>query len=843
MGGATRWLMWHRIRCGSVPLLALALVVTLAGGGALLAIGAAQRTSGAYADYLERAEVGDLVVNPAMFDREVDAAMRSVTGVRQVTHDAMFLAGIDDGRPRTRAELEGEPEVVLVRGSPDGRGIEMDRPAIAEGRAIAAPDEALVSRELADRHDYEPGTRIPVAFWNSSVELVAEPDDIVRAIAVEELTIVGIATLPNEVLPDDLYPRGQVIVSPEVARRYTCLPAIPPRDTSIEDAIAQLLPDGCSTSYPYYSFDLEDGPEAVPEVVDELTASFEQLNRRLPTVLTEQGSLHAVIATTTADEQARVERSVQPTATALGVLAVAAAALAVLVGTLTIARELRRAELDVALWRQLGFNRRRRALVLAAPAALAIVVGAAVAVAGAWLLSPLAPVGAVRVVDPSPARQLTAPVLAAVGVLVVALLVALGLLARRGARRVEPRRVGARARRRSRPLVRASGSPAVGDGLRAAIASGRSAGVIATSGGLAVGVLLTAVVFGATLGTVLSTPADYGWRWDAGLLGGFGYGSLPAAAVRDALADRDDIDSWDGLSIGAFVVDGLPVTGLAGLGDGGDVRLTMASGRAPTGPGEVALGARTADDLGVGIGDRVEISGDALEPVEVTVTGIAVLPGLGPYQSDRAAPGIGVVVSPEVIGREHLERSLTFVGLDLADGADAAAVVTEVRDALASSWDFGDDLTRTYDRAVRPPEIVDADAVRRVPLVVGGLLAAAAVLGLVTAIVVSVRSRRRELGILRALGFTSPQLRTSVRVQALATMAIAVAVGVPAGLGAGRLAWRSFASRLGIVTAPTMPWAWILGTIAAALVVALLAAAGPARAAARLEVTRALRPE
>jgi putative ABC transport system permease protein len=153
------------------------------------------------------------------------------------------------------------------------------------------------------------------------------------------------------------------------------------------------------------------------------------------------------------------------------------------------------------------------------------------------------------------------------------------------------------------------------------------------------------------------------------------------------------------------------------------------------------------------------------------------------------------------------------------------------------------DYTVEYADPVRPAEIVDADSMRTVPLAVGALLATAATIALVSAVVISVRSRRRELGTLRALGFTGRQLRTSVRVQAAATMAVAMAIGVPLGLVVGRLAWRSFAARLGVVTEPTMPWLWIAATVAGGLVVAVAAAAVPARIASRVDVSRALRAD
>jgi ABC-type antimicrobial peptide transport system permease subunit len=58
-------------------------------------------------------------------------------------------------------------------------------------------------------------------------------------------------------------------------------------------------------------------------------------------------------------------------------------------------------------------------------------------------------------------------------------------------------------------------------------------------------------------------------------------------------------------------------------------------------------------------------------------------------------------------------------------------------------------------------------------------------------------------------------------------------IGVPIGVAVGRLAWRAFASRLGVVTEPSMPVGWLVATALGAVLIAVIAAALPARAAAQ----------
>jgi putative ABC transport system permease protein len=99
------------------------------------------------------------------------------------------------------------------------------------------------------------------------------------------------------------------------------------------------------------------------------------------------------------------------------------------------------------------------------------------------------------------------------------------------------------------------------------------------------------------------------------------------------------------------------------------------------------------------------------------------------------------------------------------------------------------------------------------------------------------------MAVLRTLGFTGRQLRVSVTVQALAMMLGGFVVGAPIGIAVGRIAWRAFASQLGVVTVASTPVGWIGATAAGAALVAVVAAAGPARIAARTDPAVPLRSE
>jgi predicted lysophospholipase L1 biosynthesis ABC-type transport system permease subunit len=326
------------------------------------------------------------------------------------------------------------------------------------------------------------------------------------------------------------------------------------------------------------------------------------------------------------------------------------------------------------------------------------------------------------------------------------------------------------------------------------------------------------------------------------MMGGAGHGGVDLDAARATLDARPDVDRWTALGITNTTIDGEPVLGIVGFDDDTDVDITLASGRLPAGTHQIALATRTAADLGVAVGDQVDLAGEGVSADRATVTGLVVLPALGPYLADRTGPGTGALLPAAALDPTLAPGMVSFVGIEVADGADPQSVADSLHDDFAA-WDTLGFRTIDHTGPIRPAEITNADAMRRVPLLVGLLLGLTAAVGVGAAVVVSVRARRHDLAVLRALGFTGRQVRNSVRVQALAAMLAALAVGAPIGIVVGRVAWQSFAVQLGVGTGPSLPLAGIVLTAAAALAAAATAAAVPARLATRSHPATTLRTE
>jgi putative ABC transport system permease protein len=166
-------------------------------------------------------------------------------------------------------------------------------------------------------------------------------------------------------------------------------------------------------------------------------------------------------------------------------------------------------------------------------------------------------------------------------------------------------------------------------------------------------------------------------------------------------------------------------------------------------------------------------------------------------------------------------------------GVARAAVVRAVAgypDQLQDRDEFhGDDLA-----AIRGP----ASVLRTLT----GLAALVGLFGIATTLALSTMERRRELGLLRAVGMQRRQVRAMVRAEAV----IVALVGTVPGLGVGVLFGWATARVLEHSAHPTVftvPYAWLFVIAALGGAAGVPAAALPARLAGRVDVLRAVAAE
>jgi ABC-type lipoprotein release transport system permease subunit len=111
------------------------------------------------------------------------------------------------------------------------------------------------------------------------------------------------------------------------------------------------------------------------------------------------------------------------------------------------------------------------------------------------------------------------------------------------------------------------------------------------------------------------------------------------------------------------------------------------------------------------------------------------------------------------------------------------------------------------------------------------------------ALVTSVNAQRREMAVLRSMGFQPRQVRSSISWQASTAIAVGTTVGLPAGVAIGALIWRRVATRIGVDATVDLAVVW-LGLLAlCAFAVANMVAVWPASRASHVRPADELRTE
>jgi putative ABC transport system permease protein len=113
-----------------------------------------------------------------------------------------------------------------------------------------------------------------------------------------------------------------------------------------------------------------------------------------------------------------------------------------------------------------------------------------------------------------------------------------------------------------------------------------------------------------------------------------------------------------------------------------------------------------------------------------------------------------------------------------------------------------------------------------------------ALLGIVNTLALSVFERTRELGLLRAVGMTRGQVRAMVRWESVVISLIGALAGAGLGIGLGVAMARALADQG--IKAIVVPGGQIALYVALAAVAGVLAAIGPARSAAKVDVLKAV---
>lgn len=778
--------LWSRsdLRARSVSLVVLGVLAGLTIGLAAAAFDGARRTDSALARLRERTNASDAGIFASQTDLQTPdwSKLEQRPEVKQVIRWGLAFGNVD-----------GEEEGVLFTPM-DGTWLQkVDRPIVVAGRLFdpQAPDEVIVSDDV-------PG---PISL-GSTVSFTPMTQDAVFGEPASgpqlDLRVVGIVHTPLSYVFT-----GGIFLSPGFVTTYGNTAFVS------ENALVQLRDPKADIGALRRdaNADVADG---IP-VLD-----FNVTGRRVTATTDVEGAMLRLLA-----------------------------AIVALAGVAFVGQALVRSAAtiggDAPALRALGMTRRE----LVAAALWPHLVTAGVAVVTATLTAIIAsrwfPVGLAARVDPD--RGIQVNVALVIGALLTAL-VTLGVAALgswRAARSSAERIARRSAWLAHLPIAR---PVALRVGARMGLESGGtgrmgSAWPALVGAAAAVTGVVAIVTVNHGLTDAVAHPEVAGVAWDASVYPSQDDISITTGvkpSVVEAVQQQPGVAAVG--TIARYVSQigelGVPVFAVIDPGQGAPVHLVTLSGRTIRSDDEIVLGPSTAHDLGLKVGDTVNL-GD----------GSAKVVGLGLFPSDvHAQFDEGALVSQT---RWSALSALNYdptnnvtvemlVAVRFADRGHLDAQIGALSTALGSTVDQVSPVDQ-------PLELANLHNVRTLPTVLAIFLAVLGAIAIGHALFSSVYRRRRDFAVMRSLGITGRGVRAMVAAQATVVGVAGLLIGIPIGLIAGRAGWQAITDRVPLTFRSPLSAIAVIAVIPIALIAANLLAIIPARRASKVQPALVLRSE
>ncbi|MEV5378086.1 FtsX-like permease family protein [Streptomyces nondiastaticus] len=312
-----------------------------------------------------------------------------------------------------------------------------------------------------------------------------------------------------------------------------------------------------------------------------------------------------------------------------------------------------------------------------------------------------------------------------------------------------------------------------------------------------------------------------------------------AAAVPGAAGATGTVSGFAAIADkhGELIGEGFNSTGAnyyAGTG-GKDARYPLKSGRAPHGPGEIALDAKTAERGGYKVGDTVRVSVDG--PVLQQK-----LAGVFTTDDGNVSAGGSLALFDTATAQKLYGKPGEFseIHVKAAAGTSQAALKSAVEKVLPADAEAttGKQLADEQARMIAQ----DQDAQRTILLTFAGIALFVGIFIIANTFTMLVAQRTKELALMRAVGASRRQVTRSVLIEAFLIGTVAGVAGLVTGIGIG-VGLRSLLKGNGaplpdgpLVVEPST----IVVSLAVGILVTMLSAWLPGRRAAKIPPVAAM---
>lgn len=301
-----------------------------------------------------------------------------------------------------------------------------------------------------------------------------------------------------------------------------------------------------------------------------------------------------------------------------------------------------------------------------------------------------------------------------------------------------------------------------------------------------------------------------------------------------ALPDVETVSDWhfassthDGSRLFILGIDPMTYPQVTDLefreGDSEEAYAELASGRG------TIINSLTALTLGLEVGDSFDLQ---------TAEGTQTYRVSGVANDLLNLKLLTFMISQDNMATDFHKTESVMLMVNLTPGTDKDAALEQIRTVAQAYPQFEVDLTSAYRDDMK--QLVTG--VMNVYYVLAALILIPAGLGLLNTLTINILERTREIGVVRAIGASRPQVQRMVVAEALLLGMFGAAMGVLVGVAMSYGVALAFSS-IGWKVPYIFPILGIIAAVTIAILLALFSSVLPARSAAKLDIIRALQYE